>query len=341
MKKQVTIYDVARAAGVSRQTVSRAINDKGEISPATKKRVMDVIQELGYRPSAIARSMVSQRTRVLGILTADFSDYTHARIIEGVEAEAREHGYTIFISGAEHSPVGEPLSSPLLSQHRAEGLFIVYHGADCDSYAIFQDIPSDLPVVTIGYAANRENVVTFGIANYEGARQATEHMLGLGHRRIAHITGPPALYESLERRLGYTEALQDAGIKPKDSWVASGDWSNAGGYNATLELLDSSPGFTALFVQNDRMAMGAFRALRERGMRIPHDVAVVGFDNIPSAPYFTPPLTTIHHPLYEVGQTGARLLIDLTNGRSTPSSPIRLDTELVIRHSCGARDSSG
>jgi LacI family repressor for deo operon, udp, cdd, tsx, nupC, and nupG len=337
-RKRVTIKDVAARAGVSRQTVSRVLNDEGVVAEATRARVLAAIDELGYRPNAIARSLVSQRTYTLGLLTADFNDYTHARIIEGAEAEAREHGYLIFVSGAEHGPYGEPLCcSPILSQHHAEGLFIVYHGTDTDSHEIFEHIPRDLPIVTIGYAPNQENIVTVGIANYQGARQATQHLLELGHRRIAHITGPIQMYASQERRHGYTAALQEAGVTPEDSWVARGDWSTSGGYQATLQLLDRNFGLTALFVQNDRMAMGALQALREHKLRVPQDVAVVGFDNIPSTPYFDPPLTTIHQPNYELGRTGARLLIDLINGKPAPSAPIRLATELVIRHSCGTQ----
>jgi len=341
-RKRVTINDVAARAGVSRQTVSRVLNDEGVVAETTRARVLAAINELGYRPNAIARSLVSQRTYTLGLLTADFSDYTHARIIEGAEAEAREQGYLIFVSGADHSPDGEPLCcTPILSQHHAEGLFIVYHGSDHDSYEIFEHIPGDLPVVTVGYARSRKHIRTVGIANYQGARQATQHLVDLGHRRIAHITGPMQMYASQERRQGYTATLQEAGITPEDCWVASGDWSSSSGYQATRQLLERNLGFTALFVQNDRMAMGALQALREHHLRVPQDVAVVGFDNIPSTPYFDPPLTTLHQPSYELGRTGARLLIDLINGKPARSTPIRLETDLVIRLSCGDQSVPG
>ena len=334
--KQTTIKDVAVLAGVSRQTVSRVLNDPDLVADETRARVLAAIEALNYRPSASARSLASRRTHILGILTAQISDYTHARIIEGFEAEAREHGYMTFVSGSDFSSVGEPLHSSLLSQHRAEGLFIVYHGADSDSHVIFEDIPNGLPVVTIGYARHREDVETLGIANYQASRRATEHLLSLGHRRIAHITGSKELYESQERLHGYKAALQEAGITPEDALVAAGDWSSASGYNTTLALIDRCPGFTALFVQNDRMAMGAIQALHERGLRVPHDVAVVGFDDIPSAPYFCPPLTTVHHPFYELGQTGAQMLIDLIDGQPALVAPVHLEANLVIRQSCGA-----
>lgn len=336
MKRQrVTIRDVAAVAGVSYQTVSRVLNGKAEVADGTRARIQAAIAELDYRPSAIARSLVSQRTHVLGLLTADFSDYTHARIIEGAEAEARRQGYIIFISGADRGPDGEPLSSMILSRHQAEGLLIVYHGADRDRYEVFQGIPRDLPIVTIGYAPQRPDVAIVGIANVEGARLATEHLLRLGHRHIAHITGPMQFYASKERFQGYLEALAAAGLTLDHFLVTGGDWTSGSGYRATMRLLDTTT-FSALFVQNDRMAMGALQALRESGRRVPDDIAVVGFDDIPSTPYFDPPLTTVHQPTFELGQSGARLLIDLIHGQPRPTSPWRLPTRLVVRRSCGA-----
>ena len=334
-RQRTTIKDVAARAGVSYQTVSRVLNDKGEVSDETRQRVQTAIDDLNYRPSAIARSLVSQRTHVLGLFTADFSDYTHARIIEGAEAEARRQGYLIFVSGGERSPDGEPLSSPLLSQHQTEGLLIVYHGSDRDTGALFDHVAPDLPVLTIGYGRGRPHVVSVGIANVQGGRLATEHLLSLGRRRIALISGPRQFYASQERLAGYAEALDAAGIEVDGRLIDAGDWASASGYTAMLRLLDRAT-FDAVFVQNDRMAMGALQALRERGRRVPDDIAVVGFDDIPSAPYFDPPLTTVHQPTYELGQVAARTLIDLTHGGVPPSEPIRLATHLVIRQSCGA-----
>ncbi|MFN8457317.1 MAG: LacI family DNA-binding transcriptional regulator, partial [Anaerolineae bacterium] len=328
--------DVAHRAGVSIKTVSRVVNDEADIAETTRQRVIAAVEELGYQPNAIARSLVSRRTNSLGVLTADFGDYTHARIIEGAEAEAREQGYLMFIGTAEHSSDGEPLRSPLLGQHRFEGLFVVYHGTDHDTHEIFDYISPNLPIVTIGYAANRKNTTAISITNCEGAREATEHLLNLGRRRIAHITGPANMYECHERRRGYLEALQAAGIVPDEAWIAAGDWSDASGYQAAQALLKRQLGFTALFVQNDRMALGAMCALNEHGLHIPDDVAVVGFDDIPSAAYFIPPLTTIYQPTYELGRMGIRLLIDRINGRPVPANLIRLPTRLVIRSSCGA-----
>lgn len=338
MKRQrVTIKDVAAKAGVSYQTVSRVLNDKGEVADDTRLRIQAAIDELEFRPNAVARSLVSQRTHVLGLLTADFSDYTHARIIEGAETEARRRGYLIFVTGGERGPDGEPLDTPLLTQHQhqAEGLFIVYHGANRDRYDLFNQMPRDLPLVTIGYAPGRAGVLTVGIANVEGGRQATEHLIRLGHRSIAQITGPMQMYASQERYQGYEEALKTAGIVCEPEMIASGAWTSADGYRATLRLLDQAQ-FTALFVQNDRMAMGALQALRERGRAVPDDVAVVGFDDIPSTPYFDPPLTTVHQPTFELGEAGARLLIDQINGLPAPTEPLRLTTHLVVRQSCGA-----
>lgn len=332
----VTIKDVASKAGVSYQTVSRVLNHKGEVSDETRARVQAAIDALDYRPNAAARSLASQRTHVIGVLTADFSDYTHARIIEGAEAEARRQGFLISISGAERGHYGEPLDTPLLIQRHTEGLFIVYHGADGDTCAICASIPADVPIVSIGFAPRHPRVVTVGIANVEGGRLATAHLLGLGHWRIATVTGPPAMYSAQERLAGYRAALDEAGVAFDATLTAEGDWSSASGYQATLRLLDQTS-FTALFAQNDRMAMGALQALHERGVGVPDEVAVVGFDDIPSTPYFDPPLTTVHQPTYELGQLGARLLIDLIHGQAPASTEtLRLPVRLVVRRSCGA-----
>jgi LacI family transcriptional regulator len=333
--------DVAHRAGVSIKTVSRVVNAEADIAEVTRQRVMAAIEALGYQPNAIARSLVSRRTYILGVLTADFNDYTHARILEGAEAEAREQGYLMVIGSAEHSPSGEPLRSPLLGQRRFEGLFVVYHGTDQDTHEIFEHISPNLPIVTIGYASTRKNTIVIGVTNHEGAYAATEHLLKLGHQRIAHITGPANVYECQERRQGYVEALQAAAITPDERWVTSGDWSDASGYQAATALLERHLGFTALFVQNDRMALGAMRALYDCGLQIPQDVAVVGFDDIPAAPYFTPPLTTVYQPTYDLGRIGIRLLINWINNQPSPPDPVRLPTKLVIRRSCGTSVTAG
>lgn len=333
--QRTTIKDVAARAGVSYQTVSRVLNDKGEVAAETRDRVQAAIDELNYRPSAIARSLVSQRTHVLGLFTADFSDYTHARVIEGAEAEARRQGYLIFVSGGDRGPDGEPLNSPLLSQHQTEGLLIVYHGSDRDTGALFERVSPELPVVTIGYGRDLPRVVSVGIANVQGGRLATAHLLAFGRRRVAHISGPRQFYASQERYAGYAQALTAADRGVDQRLIAAGDWTSASGYAAMLGLLDRAR-FDAVFVQNDRMAMGALQALRERGLRAPDDIAVVGFDDIPSTPYFDPPLTTIHQPTYELGQAAAQTLIAMLHGAPPPPEPIRLTTHLVIRQSCGA-----
>lgn len=331
--KPTTIEDVARLAGVSRQTVSRVINNRDQVAAATETRVLDAIRELDFRPNATARSLASRRTYILGIVTADFSDYTHARIIEGAEAKAQELGYMIFISSAGRNEDGEPISSPLLNQHQVEGLFIVYHGSSRDTHTFFQNIPADLPVVTIGYAPTQPNVSTVNIDNHLGARQVGEHLLQLGHRRIAQITGPRVMYEAQERCSGFLQVFKD-GSELDTHWEEEGDWSIDRGYQAAQQLLQRAPDLTAMFVHNDRMAMGALQALREGGKRVPEDVSVIGFDDIPTSAYYYPPLTTVHHPFYLLGQTGIQMLIDRIDGRAASGESIRLGTELVVRDSC-------
>jgi LacI family transcriptional regulator len=340
-RDRATILDVAHLAGVSRQTVSRVMNGSPLVSKAAELRVRKAIQELKYRPDSLARGLVTRRSFVLGVLTRDLR-YTHAQILEGAEASAREKGYQLFISGSEHSDHGEPIHSPLLSRQRVEGLLIVYQGSDHDTHEIFRELGEDIPVVSIGYAAGKKRVTEISIENRKAAYLATRHLLGLGHRRIAHITGPAHYHDSKERRLGYSQALQEASVEVDPSIVVEGMWSVESGYQAALQLLERGREFTAIFSQDDWMAIGCIRALHERGLQVPRDVAVVGFDNIPPAQYIEPPLTTVKYPGRQVGMLCARALIARIEGnaRSARAQIAKgrtdIDAVLIVRSSCGA-----
>jgi len=282
-----------------------------------------------------------QQTGVLGIIATDLSNLTHISIIEGAQAEASKWGYPLLISGdAGRGPSGEPTHFPFGDWQRVVGTLVVHHGAENDTCDFFTDLPSGLSVVTTGYAGSRQGVGTVEIDRRQGAREATEYLVSLGHRRIAYITSPLRLVESRDIRRGYLEALRETRISPDDSLMAVGDGSSAGGYRATAELLDRKVGFTALFAQNDQMAIGALRAFYERELRVPHDVAVIGFDDISFAQYCVPPLTTVHCPFYELGQAGIQLLVDMIGNKLISSTVNHLESRLIIRHSCGSQSTS-
>jgi DNA-binding LacI/PurR family transcriptional regulator len=326
---------VARLAGVSRQTVSRVLHESAQVAADTRARVLEVISELDYQPDPVARSLVRRRTYILGILISGFTGYTRDRILAGAEEEARERGFNLFIFGAESGPVGEPVHCSLIHAQRYEGLFILYRGARSDTLRIFDDIPARVPIATIGYAFDRPGVMLVKTDDHGGARLAAQHLLSLGHRRIVHIAGPAERIDVAERIDGYRAALRDSGIEPRPDWVLHGDWSPERSYELTLGLFRRGADFTAVTAQSDLMALGAIRAIKDSGRHVPGDVAVVGYDDIDIGRFVDPPLTTIHQPIYEMGRTGIRVLVERIEGRRGEGGSVRLSTQLVVRASAG------
>lgn len=335
--KRVTIQDVAAAAGVSYQTVSRVINDKPDVAEETRRRVWQVIEELGYQPSAIARSLVSKRTYTLGLITADFSDYFFTQVIVGAEAEARKQGYFFMLCSTERNPADEPQYLTLLTERQVDGILFARPSTEEDSRHIVSLIQQGVPLVTTAYWLPGEKLTVVDVDNVDGGLQATKCLTELGHREIGMITGPVGWKSVHDRTEGYKLALERAGIPFDTSLIEHGDWSYQGGYEAVGRLLAKAPQITALFAQNDRMAIGAMRALREAGRRIPDDVALVGYDDIPPAAYCYPPLTTIRQPMQQVGEVATQLLIELINDPAARRKEVLLRTELIRRGTCGTR----
>ncbi len=334
--ERVTIRDVAAAAGVSYQTVSRVINDKPDVADETRRRVWQVIEELGYQPSAIARGLVSKRTYTLGLITADFSDYFFTQVIVGAEAEARKQGYFFMLCSTERNPDDEPEYLRLLTEREVDGVLFARPSTEEDSRHIVSLIQQGVPLVTTAYWLPGEKLTVVDVDNVDGGLQATECLVKLGHRQIGMITGPADWKSVNDRAKGYKLALSRAGIPFDASLVEYGDWSYQGGYEAMHRLLAKAPQITALFAQNDQMAIGAMRALREAGRRIPDDVALVGYDGIPAAAYCHPSLTTIRQPMQQVGEVATRLLIELINDSAAERKEVLLTTELVRRETCGS-----
>ena len=334
VKNQVTIKQVAQEAGVSTQTVSRVLNNRPDVAPETRQQVQQVIARLGYRPSAIARGLISRRTYTLGLITADFSDYFFTQVIVGAEIEARKHGYFLMLSSTERNPQDEPEYIRLLTERHVEGILFARPSTEPDQRHLVDLLRNEVPVVTTAYHIPGEPLTVVDVDNVDGAQQATRCLLECGHRRVAMITGPAPWKSVDDRTEGYTLALAAAGIPFAPRLVAEGDWSYQSGYRAMQELLARGQPFSALFAQNDQMAIGAIRALREAGRRVPQDVAVVGYDDIPAAEYCDPPLTTIRQPMREVGAVAARLLIQTIEEPGTVHGEVLLKTELIRRASC-------
>ncbi len=326
---RVTIRDVAAHAGVSHQTVSRVINQKERVSPETKAIVEAAIKELGYRPNAMARSMARGRSGILACISPNLTDYTFASIIEGAEREARKHGYFLLSASAPDEETFVALIDELVTSRRAEGIMIINPYAD-SRHAL---IPSNYPIVFAGARPRTEAANSVALDDEEVGRIATQHLLDLGHQQIGCLTGPMTEDCSQDRCAGYEKSLSEAGIPYNDTLVIEGDWSAQSGYDALMSLAQDGRLPTAIFVQNDQMAVGALRAARDLGLNLPSQLSIIGIDDIPLAAYFAPPLTTLKQDFVTLGSKAAGLLMQVIEHPDTPPQHLKLPAQLILRRS--------
>ncbi len=327
--QKTTIRDVAVSAGVSHQTVSRVINNDKRVSPATWQKVEAAIAKLGYRPNAIARGMALGRSHTFACLSPNLTDYTFASIIEGAAKEAYLHGYSLMIASAPNDDTFTVMIDELVTSGRTEGLIVLNPYAD----GRHARIPASVPTVFVGTRPREGAIDSVALADEAAGQLATEHLLGLGHQRIALLTGPMEEDCSQDRQVGYCSRLQAAGLKMDASLVRAGDWSAPSGYTAVKHWLEQKIDFTAIFAQNDRMAIGAIHALQEAGLRVPQDVSVVGLDDMPLASYFDPPLTTLRQDTFGIGVAATRLLVQAVENPGAPRQHLSMPVELVVRGS--------
>jgi LacI family transcriptional regulator len=331
MAGRVTISDVAREAGVSLMTVSRVINDKGEISAATRQHVLDVIERLGYRPSSIARGLATQRTSTLGLVVPDIANPFFSDVARGAEDRARGVGYNVFVCNTDESPQREIAALESLEEKRVDGVLL------CSSRLNADDLRAALVSHPAAVLVNRRlegaRVGAILLADEAGARVATQHLLQSGHRAVGFLAGPFTSYSSRQRSRGYRAALEGAGVRYNPTWVRPCAYHVEGGRETAHVLLADHPELTALFCYNDLVAIGTLQACAELGRRVPDDLAIVGFDDIPLAGLVTPALTTCRVPRYELGEQAMQLLLDRIEGCTELCDEIVLWPELVIRAS--------
>ena len=324
-RRPPSLADVAVLAGVSHMTVSRVINDSELVRPATRERVRAAIDSLGYRPNTAARALVTGRTGTLGVVTMDSTLYGPASTLYGIECAAREAGFAITVSSVskpDGSSIAEAVDS--LQRQAVEGIVVIApHVATAEALKF---APHGIPLVAVGGAT--PPIPAISVDQYDGARLATEHLLSFGHKTVWHVSGPSDWLEASERERGWRETLKAHGIRPPR--LTKGDWSPRSGYEAGKSLAKES-GLGAVFVANDQMALGLLRAFAEAGISVPGDVQVVGFDDVPEAEFFNPPLTTVRQDFNEVGRRTFGLLSEQMNG-GQPGSELIAAT-LIVRQS--------
>ncbi|MEE6307853.1 LacI family DNA-binding transcriptional regulator [Plantactinospora veratri] len=336
--RPAVMTDVARLAGVSHQTVSRVINGHPRVRPETRDRVVRAMAELSYRPNAMARALASRRSRVLGVVSFDTILFGPASTLLGIERAARAAGYGVSIVTLEKVDRRGVLSAvEALDGQGVDGVIII--APQMAAAAALHSLPQGMAAVAVE-AGQDSGLPSVSVDQVAGARLAVQHLLELGHRTVWHVSGPSDWLEAGDRIIGWRQTLEEAGaVVPP---IISGDWSARSGYAAGAALA-GNPDVTAVFVANDQMALGLLRALHERGVRVPADISVVAFDDIPEAEFMLPPLTTVRQDFDEVGRRGMATLLQLldTPGRAGGPLPVLSSTTpieptLVVRQSTAA-----
>jgi DNA-binding LacI/PurR family transcriptional regulator len=337
-RKPPTIRDVAEAADVSTATVSRVLAGADQVTDELKERVFEATRRLRYTPNRVARNLRRRTTRMIGVVVPDIENPFFTSIIGGVEEVLQAANYNLLLANYNESPAKEYELLRTLGAEGAAGIiFTPSNAPDAD----YQDLVREpAPMVAISRYPEGLNVDVVAVANSAGARAATDHLIRLGHKTIAFINGPIGISTARERQAGYLEAFAAAGLEPQRDLIVHGEFRQDGGYHAMQALLSLDRPPTAVFTASNLMTLGALQAIHERGLRIPKQIAVVGYDDLPWATSLQPPLTAVAQPARDVGVTAARLLLDRLAEPERPTRRIILDTHLVIRASCGAEKSA-
>jgi LacI family transcriptional regulator len=336
---RMTIKEVAAEAGVSTQTVSRVINERPDVSPETRKRVQEIIDRTGYRPSALARSLIRQRSYTLGVVTAGLRFTGPSRTLNGITGAAEEAGYSLLLKELPQFDANNilPIFQALLSRHVDGIIWAVPEVGENRSWVRRLSLDLEVPIVYLTMEP-QENISVVAINNYLGGRMVMTHLLEQGYRNIGHISGPLDWWEARQRLAGWRDACREAGVPCEDNnWVV-GNWSSSSGAQAIQKLMAQYPSMDAVFVANDQMALSVMQAACQGGLSIPDRLGVAGFDNIPESAYFWPPLTTVQHDQQSLGKIAVEETIKIIESgwqEREPMEPksIMLTPTLVVRQS--------
>ena len=318
----VTLKAIARAAGVSPSTVSRILNGSARVVPAKQQAVEEAIARFNYRPNVLARGLASGRTETIGVLTQAVSSPFYAEWLRGIEEALSVPGFTpIFVSSRWNINEEKARLEQFIAR-RVDGIILLHAQLDEPTLT---DYSRHAPMLVLGRSVqNSATLAGLPIDNKQGARDATRHLIEQGHREIAFIAGPPTHEDAIERLDGYRIALEEAGIGFDADLVEQGDYLETGGVAAMERLMGRHPSFSAVFCANDQTAYGARLAMFRRGVRVPEDVSLVGFDDLPTSSYMTPPLTTVRQPTYEIGRLAAQGIVQMIRKQTVALSPIPL-----------------
>lgn len=325
-----SIKDIARIAGVSHSTVSRALRDSPLIPAETAERIKKVAQELGYRASAVARSLVTRKTEAIGVVVTSIADPFNGEVVAGIEEVANEHGYSVILATSQADPQREMAVARSFHERRVDGIVV----ASSRVGALYLPTLSEMevPVVLLNNQHPSEFVRSVSIDNVDGARQVADHLIGLGHTEIAYIGDESGLESDAERLRGLTDAMTSAGLSLRPEFVVRGDGKPEAARRKAFELLASNPRPTAILCYNDMSALGVLKAASMRSIRVPEDLSISGFDDLFFAALMQPALTTVRQPMRELGRSAMQLLVDLLNG-SEPEKTQLVKGELVVRQS--------
>lgn len=332
----LTLEDIAEKCGVSRSTVSRVINNHPNVSAKVRKRVQEEIQNTGFRPHAAARTLVSQRSWTLGLVlprsvNSFFTDAYYPRLIQGIAQGCNQMKYTLALYLITDADDENEIFPRISRRGSLDG--ILFQSDQIGDKLIDSLAQTGIPLVIIGRPFHNDTINYIDIDNISAAIAAVEHFLQIGYRKIGAITGPLNTTVGVDRKTGYLRAMKNNGVVVDETLIVEGDFTENKGYQCMQQIIPAEP--EAVFVASDQMAVGAIRAIREKGLRVPNDIAVIGFDDLPLANTSDLHLTTMHQPVYEFGIRAVEFLNDLIETGTTPPRHIIMDTNLVVRESCG------
>ena len=332
-KSNITIKDIAQALNISKSTVSRALQDKHDVNPETRKKVLEYAHQHDYHPDFMARSLRSKRTRTIGVIVPAYNIPFYSIAICGIQDYAMNQGYNVMVCHSSEKYEVEKENINALLAADVEGIIISVARDTEGNEHIYKLKRKGMPLVMFNRVIEDFKAAKVVVDDYYGAAEMVRYLIGTGCTRIAHIAGPSNLLLSYNRKQGFLDALSEAGIEPGEDWIVEGDFTIESGSQCMEKLLGSSGNIEAVFCVCDAVAFGAIKVLKERGFRIPDDISIAGFTNEPMAELIEPTLTTMGQPIYEIGETASRLLFSQLQNPDLPPEFCVLDTKLIIRDS--------